>query len=245
MLRDIISEKGLSMYKVAKDTQIPYSTLCDLVSGKTLIENTSSNTLYRLAKYLELSMERIYTANNPSSDVFLYNEGPKIIVEFQKYKMEYLGPKNLIAFKKVNRLQDRMVCVDTYFFDENKKIYIEEEYVDLVDIFSDYGLEMELPENINIRLCKPGANQKERLLDEAIIVSDSMIVTYNENSAGDLTVLIVDINRTNLRMSYRISDDTVLFTNMSETMQKRAINAVKRNRAYICDQIDLQLENPT
>ena len=237
MLKDILNEKGLSVYKVAKETEIPYSTLHDIVVGNTLIENMSSNALFRLAKYLELSMEQVYTANNPSSVVYLYNEGRNIFVEFGKHKMQYMGPKNLMAFKRVNRVPNRMVCVDTYFYDEDGSVYVEEDYVDLEDVFGDYGLINELPLNIEVKLGKPGRSIREQMIDEALFVSDSMVVTYEENSAGTDTVLIVNLNRTNQRMLLALPDYEVLHTNMSVKMQEKAINAVKRNSSFLAEKI--------
>ena len=47
MLKDVLDSKGLSVYKVAKDTNISYSTLNDIVIEKTDIKKTSSELLYR------------------------------------------------------------------------------------------------------------------------------------------------------------------------------------------------------
>ena len=60
MLRDLLKEKGISVYKASKDMGIAYSTLNDLVIEKTNISNTSVDILYRLACYLDYSMEYIY-----------------------------------------------------------------------------------------------------------------------------------------------------------------------------------------
>lgn len=74
MLKDILSSKNLSVYRVAKDTGISYSTLNDIVIEKTDLKNTSAHTLYRLSKYLEISMEMLYedaisdTANDSLSE---------------------------------------------------------------------------------------------------------------------------------------------------------------------------------
>lgn len=237
MLKDIITEQGYTVYRVSKDTGIPYSTLVDLVSGKTSMENTSAGTLNRLSAYLNMSMERIYHSNDPSSLIYLYNEGRTVHVDFQDYKMEYLGPKNLVAFKRINRVQNGMICVDTYFYDTDNTIYTEEDYVDLTDVFGDYDLEGILPENIEVRIGKPGRAHKDRLIDEALLISDSLAVSYEYDSNNEINILIVSLHRPQYRMRLKLSDFSILHTNMSKTMRERAINIVKRNSVLLHDLI--------
>ncbi len=56
-INEIIIESGLTKYRVAKVSGVPHATLNDLCSGKTRIEKCSGETLYRLAKALNVSME--------------------------------------------------------------------------------------------------------------------------------------------------------------------------------------------
>ena len=56
-INEIIIESGMSKYRVAKLSGIPHATLSDLCCGKTRIEKCSGETLYRLAKVLQVSME--------------------------------------------------------------------------------------------------------------------------------------------------------------------------------------------
>lgn len=46
-------------YRLAKQSGIPYTTLSDLCKGKTRIEKCSSETLYKIAKALNVTMEAI------------------------------------------------------------------------------------------------------------------------------------------------------------------------------------------
>jgi len=54
---ELLKEKRLTRYRLAKDSGVPYATLSDICSGKARIEKCSVDTLYRLAKRLEVSME--------------------------------------------------------------------------------------------------------------------------------------------------------------------------------------------
>lgn len=58
-LNEIIQEKGITKYRLAKESGVPHATLNDLCSGKTRIEKCSAGTLYKLAVALEVSMEAL------------------------------------------------------------------------------------------------------------------------------------------------------------------------------------------
>ncbi len=57
MLEAILKERNLTMYQCAKLSGIPYTTLSEVVRGKTKIEKCSAETVYRLSKVLNVSME--------------------------------------------------------------------------------------------------------------------------------------------------------------------------------------------
>lgn len=58
-LNAIIKEKGMTKYRLAKVSGVPNATLSDLCSGKTRLGKCSSETLYRIAKALGVSMEEL------------------------------------------------------------------------------------------------------------------------------------------------------------------------------------------
>lgn len=59
MLEAILKEKNMTMYQCAKLSGIPYTTLSEVVRGKTRIEKCSAETVYRLSKVLNVSMEEL------------------------------------------------------------------------------------------------------------------------------------------------------------------------------------------
>jgi len=59
MLRSILKGKNLTIYQCAKLSGIPYTTLSELIRGKTKIEKCSAETVYRLSKILNVSMEEL------------------------------------------------------------------------------------------------------------------------------------------------------------------------------------------
>ncbi len=59
MIQELISQKNLSMYRVSKNSGIPYTTINDICSGKTQLEKCSAETVYKLAKELGVSVESL------------------------------------------------------------------------------------------------------------------------------------------------------------------------------------------
>ena len=58
-INEIIIQSGITKYRLAKISGVPHATLNDLCSGKSQIEKCSGETLYRLAKALEISIEML------------------------------------------------------------------------------------------------------------------------------------------------------------------------------------------
>lgn len=58
-INEIIVQSGITKYRLAKISGVPHATLNDLCSGKSQIEKCSGETLYRLAKALEISIEML------------------------------------------------------------------------------------------------------------------------------------------------------------------------------------------
>lgn len=57
LINDLLKEKGVSKYRLSKESGVPQTTILDICSGKTDIEKCSAGTLYRIAKALDVPME--------------------------------------------------------------------------------------------------------------------------------------------------------------------------------------------
>jgi transcriptional regulator with XRE-family HTH domain len=60
-INELIAERGITRYRLAKDSRVPHSTLKDICLGKAKIESCSGETLYRLARVLDVSIETLLT----------------------------------------------------------------------------------------------------------------------------------------------------------------------------------------
>lgn len=76
MIKELMEQKNISKYRLSKDSGVPYSTLSDILSGKTSLEKCSAETVYKLSKALEVSMEELiepYMEKRISFDLFKSN----------------------------------------------------------------------------------------------------------------------------------------------------------------------------
>lgn len=68
-INELLNEKGMTKYKLAKISGVPQSTIADICSGKTDIKKCSADTLYKLAKALDVTMESLIKPSSKKKSV--------------------------------------------------------------------------------------------------------------------------------------------------------------------------------
>lgn len=58
-IQELLKDKNMSIYKLSKASMVPYATVNDIVNGKTQLEKCSAETVYRIAKAMDISMEAL------------------------------------------------------------------------------------------------------------------------------------------------------------------------------------------
>ncbi len=58
-MAQLLSEKGVTGYRLSKESGVPQTTITDICSGRTCIARCSAETVYRIAKVLGVSMESL------------------------------------------------------------------------------------------------------------------------------------------------------------------------------------------
>ncbi len=232
MINELLSEKNISIYRLSKLSGVPYSTISDIASGRTPITSVTSSTLAALSKALGVSMERLYYGKQEEHTIYLYNVGREIHIVFEDLHFRFMGPKNLIAFKSVNRISEGCAHVNTYFSDK-KVIYLEEEYVDIRGEFEEYDYLSRYPETFILKLEKPGEENTTHYSDEALMICENMAFLRHDSSVGDVEIEVINMARQNARMIMRLKDYAILASSMSDTMQKKVIAITRRNEDLI------------
>ena len=59
MIQDAMKKKNMSVYKLSKTSTVPYATCNDIVNGKARLEKCSAETVYKIARALNISMESL------------------------------------------------------------------------------------------------------------------------------------------------------------------------------------------
>lgn len=67
-INQIINDRGITKYRLAKLSGVPHATLNDICNGKTKIEKCSAETIYKLAQVLSVSMESLIENSIKSRD---------------------------------------------------------------------------------------------------------------------------------------------------------------------------------
>lgn len=106
-LNIIIRQSGMTKYKVSKLSGVPHATLNDLCSGKSCIEKCSAETLYRIAKVLNVSMESLIET------VIIEKEEMQRVQIVRERSYEYGLPEylqhDLDAYKEALRNNSRLL----------------------------------------------------------------------------------------------------------------------------------------
>ncbi len=59
MLNTLMEQKNMSKYRLAKVSEVPYATVNDICNQKARLEKCSAETIYKIAKALDVSMETL------------------------------------------------------------------------------------------------------------------------------------------------------------------------------------------
>ena len=75
-VQELIKQKNLSMYRLAKNSGVPYATVNDICSGKAKLEKCTAETVYKLATSLDVTVEELLApcfTQRSSFDLFKSN----------------------------------------------------------------------------------------------------------------------------------------------------------------------------
>ena len=59
LINELLIQKQITKYRLCKESGVPQATISDICSGKTSIEKCSAETIFRIARVLNVSMESL------------------------------------------------------------------------------------------------------------------------------------------------------------------------------------------
>lgn len=92
MLKEFIKEQHISIYKLAKLSNVPYSTLNDLVNYKLSVENIRAGQLKSIADALNVDLGTLYDMCVLKKSIYSkkYKVSAKIEINQKKYCLSYI-----------------------------------------------------------------------------------------------------------------------------------------------------------
>ena len=71
IINELLKQKGMTKYRLAKESKVPHTTVLDICNGRTSIAKSSTLTTYRLAKALDVNVEYLIEHEaRPSFEAF-------------------------------------------------------------------------------------------------------------------------------------------------------------------------------
>ncbi len=126
MLKQYIRESGTKLIDLSKDAGIPYSTLNDIVNGKTALDSVSYGTVKKIASALKLSLDTLEELCRAQKGTDI---GYRIHVKNKKYYVKTPTGDDICLFK-VNKTNTRYVTFAAECLMQNAENTKEQEEVD-------------------------------------------------------------------------------------------------------------------
>lgn len=91
MFKTFLKNNHISMYRLAADSGVPYSTLNDLANHKQPVEKLKSGQLFALSQSLNMSMNEFYTLCQYTRKIHSekYNTHASIIIKHKTYYLSF------------------------------------------------------------------------------------------------------------------------------------------------------------
>jgi transcriptional regulator with XRE-family HTH domain len=102
-IHDLLEQKRITKYRLSKISGVPFTTISEISTGKSKIQNCTGDTLFRLAKALDVTMEALLADSMESRR------------RFETYKCN--------VFHRVIDMGDMDFIIDTLKSDEIRKLY--------------------------------------------------------------------------------------------------------------------------
>ena len=102
-INELLKQKNLTKYRLSKLSGIPFATISDISTGKAKIEKCSAETLYKLAKALDVTME-------------------DLVSDSMEYRQSFEAFKSTVCHQ-VKNMGDMDFIIDALETDKIRKLY--------------------------------------------------------------------------------------------------------------------------
>lgn len=162
-VRDLLLQKHMSVYRLSRTSGVPYATLSDICGERTRLEKCSAETVYRIARALDVSIESLL------EPILLPRAG------FENFKSH--------VCQKVRELGD-IGYITAELEGRDIRIYYERQWYP--ECFYLLGMLDYLSRENGIPLCKDYDDLRSRRLEEPVYPSGVLALSA---ASGDASVL--------------------------------------------------------
>lgn len=187
MLNEILKSKNLSVYKLSELSNVPYTTVNELVNGKKNIADCKIKTIENIAKALNVSIETLLNMSN--NKISLSNSWEEN--KNKKYSFPVIIENNNYECTRIHPLKQK-VTDEIYQYVKNNK------YIQKVIIFGS---------SVNIRC------HRKSDVDIAIMIHQE---EYNISIQNSISEEIQEITNYNADIIWlnKVEKDTKLYNNI-------------------------------
>ncbi len=159
-ISEMMLEKNYSVYKLSKNSGVPYTTLNDICSGKAKLQKCSAETVFKISKELGVSMEQLLTP--------CFEER----ISFELFKSN--------VCHKLKKLGDIDFIIDTLENDEISKYYEKKWHAECLYLLA----MLDYVSNINdVPLCTKYNSLRKMKLSKTIYPSSVTVLSAVSKSA--------------------------------------------------------------
>ena len=114
-INQLLTNKNMSKYRLSKITNIPYSTLNDILNKKTDIMKCSVSTVYKIAQALDVSVETVINTKTNSINLNIQSDF-EIFRSNVKQAININDPYTFIKYVQ-NKNSIKKLYDDDYYFE--------------------------------------------------------------------------------------------------------------------------------
>lgn len=182
-INQFLDKQGITKYKLAKQSGVPYTTVNDICSGKARMEKCSAETIYKIAKTLKVTMEELVAD--------LIEGGETMRSSFETYKSN--------VCHRVKDMGDIEFIIHTLETNEIRKLYDKKWYPECLYLLAmvDYlSRENEIPVCANYDDIR--AQRLEQIIFPVSVIMAASAMKNEEIKSESLNASIPEFRRFNI-----------------------------------------------
>ena len=109
-INNLLEQRSMSKYRLSKLSKVPFTTISEITTGKSNIKNCTGETLYKLARALDVSME-------------------ELLSDSMKYRMDFELYKSAVCHQ-VKDMGDMPFIIKTLESNEIRELYQKKWYAE-------------------------------------------------------------------------------------------------------------------